>query len=130
MKDNIEAIIRHITERCAEINKTMERYGDNLETFLSDGDYQRSVCFNLAQIGELIKKIPFDFRQQYPEIQWKQISGLRDIVVHTYGKIDHCDIYDIMHDDINELNSFCENWLAQRSTIKQESTNTDSNSEI
>lgn len=38
---------------------------------------------------------------------------MRDIVVHTYGKIDHCDIYDIMHNDVDELETFCVEWLNQ-----------------
>lgn len=113
MKNNVDELLKHISERCGEIKETIKRYGDDLNVFLTDGDYQRSVCFNLAQIGELIKKIPQEFRQSHKQISWKEISGLRDIVVHAYGKIDHCDIYDIMHNDVDELETFCAEWLNQ-----------------
>lgn len=113
MSKKVEDIFEHIVLRCNEIKGTIKRYGDDENIFLSDGDYQRPVCFNLAQIGELVKKLPMDFRNQYPQIEWKEICGLRDFVVHAYGKVDHCDIFNVIHGNVDELASFCDEWLRQ-----------------
>jgi uncharacterized protein with HEPN domain len=35
-------------------------------------------------IGEAVKKIPADIRDKYPDIPWKQVAGLRDVLAHQY----------------------------------------------
>lgn len=39
-------------------------------------------------IGEAVKRLPIDFREQHPKIEWKKTSGLRDILIHHYDKIE------------------------------------------
>lgn len=46
------SILEHIEFYCNEIKATIQRYGDDIDAFLNDRDYQRSVCFSLAQLGE------------------------------------------------------------------------------
>ena len=99
----------HIEYYCSEIKSTMNRYGDNIEIFLSDRDYQRSICLSLLQIGELVKRLSLEFRQNENQIPWKQICGLRDIVVHTYGELSFEDIFETIHQDIDNLYEFCKN---------------------
>ncbi len=113
MPDRTESILEHIVERCDEIKGTLKRLDDNISNFLSDGDFQRSICFNLAQIGEEVKHLPMDFRAQYPQISWKKICGLRDFMVHAYGDVNLNSIFEVAHDDVDELKTFCEEWLNQ-----------------
>jgi uncharacterized protein with HEPN domain len=47
-----------------------------------------AVLFNLQILGEAIKKLPFDLRQRYPEVPWREIAGLRDFVAHAYFALD------------------------------------------
>ena len=39
-------------------------------------------------IGEATKHIPNEIRDMYPEIQWKRVAGLRDIMAHQYWAAD------------------------------------------
>ena len=80
-----ESILQHIEFYCNEIQSTRQRFGDDIDLFLRDRDYQRSICLALIQIGELAKGLTSEFREQENRIPWKQICGLRDVVVHTYG---------------------------------------------
>lgn len=111
MPKKIDNILEHITAYCQEIQATITRYGDNFDIFINDRDYQRSISFSLLQIGELVKNLPMDFRTSENSIPWKQICGLRDIVVHSYGAVDLEEVFKIAHNDIAELKRFCENYV-------------------
>jgi uncharacterized protein with HEPN domain len=42
----------------------------------------------LEIIGEATKKIPDRLRHQYPDIPWKAVAGMRDVLVHEYWQVD------------------------------------------
>lgn len=65
-----------------------------------------AVMRNLAIIGEAAKKIPAEFRRKYPELEWKKMAGLRDIVVHDYFGIDEDIIWDVVTIRIPELKQY------------------------
>lgn len=64
---------------------------------------QDAVIINLAIIGEAAKKIPSEIRQLDPDIEWKKIAGLRDILIHSYFRIDVNIIWDIVKNKIPNL---------------------------
>lgn len=49
---------------------------------------QAAVIRNLEVIGEATKHISDDLRQQYTHIPWKQMAGLRDVLIHDYMGVD------------------------------------------
>jgi uncharacterized protein with HEPN domain len=64
--------------------------------YTKDGDWQDfgsnikdqdAVVRRLTIIGEATKRLSTDFRIQHPEIPWKQMAGLRDVVVHDYDDL-------------------------------------------
>lgn len=55
--------------------------------FLASEKDQRAVMMTLLNIGELVKQFSSSFRNRHQEVMWTQIAGLRDIVAHTYYKI-------------------------------------------
>lgn len=73
----------------------------------TDGQFALSgVCMQLSLIGETVKAIDHlagTFLSSYPSIPWKQIKGLRDIVVHEYHNIDHEEVFQIMTVDLPQL---------------------------
>lgn len=60
---------------------------------------------NLIVIGEAVKHIPKDVRYRYPQVQWREIAGFRDIAVHEYFGIDEDILWDIIHNEIPALNA-------------------------
>jgi len=46
------------------------------------------MVYCLQIIGEAVKNIPDDTRNTYPNIQWKKIAGMRDVLIHHYWGID------------------------------------------
>jgi len=84
MRDN-RLYLADILESIQRIQSYTE---GGIETFAQTPMIQDAVIRNLAVIGEATKQLPIDFRQRYPDIPWKKIAGLRDVLIHDYLRID------------------------------------------
>lgn len=58
------------------------------------------VVRHLEIIGEAVRNLPLDFRNNYPHIPWKQISGIRDMLIHKYFLIDKEILWTAVDQDI------------------------------
>ena len=70
---------------------------------LEDQKTLDAVVRNLEVIGEAVKRIPENIRTAYPQIDWRRISGLRDILIHQYFGIDLEIIRDIVLRKVPQL---------------------------
>lgn len=61
------------------------------------------MLYNVAIIGEAVKKIPKNIRSAHTEIPWKDIAGTRDIVIHEYDSTSLKKIWRIIEKDLPEL---------------------------
>jgi uncharacterized protein with HEPN domain len=52
------------------------------DEFLCNPQQQDAVVRRIEIIGETIKNIPAEFKQSHPDIPWRAISGMRDILIH------------------------------------------------
>jgi uncharacterized protein with HEPN domain len=73
------------------------------EQFQGDERTVDAVIRNLEIIGEASKQIPKEVRDKYSEIEWRRISGLRDILIHGYFGIDDEIIWDIVSTRVSPL---------------------------
>lgn len=73
------------------------------ETFVANERTFDAVAHNLQVIGEAVKNIPNDMRDRYPQIEWRKVAGLRDILAHTYFAVDDEIIWDIVQTKLSEL---------------------------
>lgn len=66
-----------------------------------------SICMKLTAIGESVKSLDKITNKKlltrYPEIPWKNVMGVRDIIVHHYFDIDADEIFRICKEDIPQL---------------------------
>jgi uncharacterized protein with HEPN domain len=81
------------------------RYTDGMEfeQFLVDDRTFDAVLRNLQIIGEAVKNIPDDVRDRNPEIEWRKIAGLRDVLAHTYFQIEDEIIWDVIKTKVKPL---------------------------
>lgn len=68
----------------------IKRYteGQSLADFKADDRTVDAVVRNLEIIGEAVRQMPLAFKEAYGEIEWHQIAGLRNRIVHDYFGID------------------------------------------
>lgn len=58
------------------------------ETFLADRVLQAAGAAITGRIGEAARRLPDDFRAEFPEVRWKQIVDIRNRVAHDYRGVD------------------------------------------
>lgn len=73
------------------------------EQFENNEEKQDAVIRRLEIIGEAVKHIPGEIRNQYASIPWKQIAGLRDIVIHDYFGVSITRIWKVLISDLDNL---------------------------
>lgn len=57
-------------------------------TFLADDRTRDAVLRNLEVIGEAAKNLPDEVTARAPEIEWRKIRGMRDVLAHGYFGMD------------------------------------------
>jgi len=70
------------------------------KAFLKDLKTRDAVLRNLEVIGESSKNIKDDFRELYPDVPWKEMSGLRDKLIHHYFGVNFEIVWTIIHDEL------------------------------
>lgn len=108
---NIGAL-EHIVVYCQQIEQTVDRFGNNAETFRNDPIYRNAAALCILQIGELVGKLTDEFREQHPAVPWRQIKAMRNIVAHSYGTVDPEITWEIITDEIPQLKAYCEQIIA------------------
>lgn len=63
-------------------------YIPSWDEFLESIKNQDAVIRRLIVIGEAAKRLSMTFRNAHPDIPWKEMAGLRDVIVHDYDGID------------------------------------------
>jgi len=83
----------------------IEQYTDAMDEqeFLADSQVQDAVLRRLEIMGEAAKNIPEPVRDKYPQIPWKRIAGLRDILIHVYFGVNVRRAWKMARHDIFEL---------------------------
>ena len=101
-----KVLLLYIIDYCKSIEEKTENATS--ESLYLDLDTTEIICFNLLQIGELAKNLSNDFINDYNEVPWKSIKGMRDKVAHEYGTIDLDQVWNAATNDIKSLREYCE----------------------
>ena len=103
MKDKIgdQQRLFHIKEAIEEIIAYIHEVG--YEEFASNSMMRFASIKQLEIIGEATKHLTKETKSEYPEIQWKEITGLRNVLIHEYFGVDTELVWQIITVDIPEL---------------------------
>lgn len=93
--------IRHILEQIENIEESTDkliREKFNLNKNLKDATIRR-----IEIIGEAVKNISEELKKSYPEVEWKNLAGIRDKLIHKYFEIDWNIVWGVIQNDIKIL---------------------------
>jgi uncharacterized protein with HEPN domain len=77
--------------------------GMTFEQFSRDDKTAYAVVRALEIIGEATKKIPDTVREQYPQIPWREMAGMRDKLIHDYFGVNLQVVWKTVREDLPRL---------------------------
>ena len=95
------ALLGHIKD---EIHFLEVQFPKNTqEDLLNDPLLQRGTIRSLEIIGEAVKNLSDDFKTHNSQIEWKEIAGMRDRLIHQYFAVDWDIVWEVIEKRIPEL---------------------------
>lgn len=77
--------------------------GVSKDTFLTDELRQSAVLHQLMVIGEASARLSPEFKAQHPQVEWQQIVGFRNLLVHAYFSLSLLIIWTTIVEDVPRL---------------------------
>ena len=102
MSRNSRDYLRHIldeTEYLIATSRSLDK-----TAFLENETLKRAFVRSLEIMGEAVKQLPTSFRDNYSEIEWRKIAGMRDRLIHNYFGVDYEIVWDAVITEVPRLN--------------------------
>ena len=83
MKSNSD----YLRDLAAEVDHLKVFTREGKAAFLKDERTQYAVMMAYMRIGEIAKRLPDEWLNAHPEVEWRAIKGFRDVLIHRYDAI-------------------------------------------
>ena len=111
MKDDL-VYLRHIAE---SIRRVEENTRGGQQAFLSSHTIQDAVLRNLQTLAESTQRLSADAKAEQPAVDWRAISGFRNVLVHNYLGLDMEQVWIVVDRDVPPLKTAIYDMLSRRS---------------
>ncbi|MBS0634665.1 MAG: DUF86 domain-containing protein [Verrucomicrobia bacterium] len=103
-----QVYLSHMLDAIKQI-EIYTKSGENV--FSQEKHWQDATIRQLEIIGEATKRISKDIQQAYPDVPWRRIAGLRDVLIHEYMGVDLKAIWEITQKNLPQLRTQLETIL-------------------
>ncbi len=109
--------------------KKIEDYTEGIPQieFNKDNMIIDAVIRNLEVIGEAVKNLPRNIREKYPDLEWKKIAGMRDILIHEYFGVNLEIVWDIVTNKIPKLKNSVKEIMEELNSNEKSKDSTNKN---
>ena len=95
---------KRLTDILEAIDTIFQYVGnDDMEAFVADRMRYHAVVYNIMIIGEAANMLTFEFRENHPETPWRQITGMRNFLIHGYHQVEKDIVWKVVEDDLHLL---------------------------
>lgn len=126
MSKDPRVYLAHIMECIQKIERFTQ---GGKERFLEDELVQDAVLRNFEVIGEAAKRLDEVYRASHPEIPWRAIAGLRDVLIHQYEGVELERVWAIVEKDLPGLKQSIAGLLPPLEQLEREIAGEDESSE-
>lgn len=102
MKRSDNYLINDIKESIKSIEEYLSEL-KNKENFLSNRRMQKLMIYEIIMIGEAATKISIETKNNYQNINWREISDMRNFLIHEYYEVSNNIIWETANKDIPKL---------------------------
>jgi uncharacterized protein with HEPN domain len=85
--------LRHIQDEARYLAEASREV--SWDEFSSDETLKRAFVRSIEVIGEATKNLSDDFRDRYPEVEWRSMTGMRDQLIHGYFGVDYEIVWEV-----------------------------------
>lgn len=103
MKRSDNYLINDIKEALKSIEEYLSELNYNKENFLSNRRMQKLMIYEIIMIGEAAAKISIETKNNYQNINWREISDMRNFLIHEYYEVSNNIIWETANKDIPKL---------------------------
>ncbi len=103
MKRSDNYLINDIKESIKSIEEYLSELNYNKENFLSNRRMQKLMIYEIIMIGEAAAKISIETKNNYQNINWREISDMRNFLIHEYYEVSNNIIWETANKDIPKL---------------------------
>ena len=113
MRERIRDIERlyHIEESIDHVNEFLK--GKSFEEMKSDVMCFHAVVYNIMIVGEAANMLTKEFREEHPEVPWRNIIDMRNVLVHGYYTVSPLFIWETYTKDLGPLLERVRQYIAE-----------------
>lgn len=111
IKEDIKKILSTTMDEIKYLQQNSEKL--KYEDFINNETLKRSFVWALEIMGETAKNLPENFKSKHPEIQWKEMAELRDVLIYRYFEVNYKSVWDVIKNKIPKLKLQIENILSE-----------------
>ena len=101
MSRDFRLFLHDIRDSCQKISGYS--VGLARDAVFADSMRFEAILFNLHVIGEAVKQLPLELKEEYPQVPWREVAGLRDIVAHAYFALDLDILWNVIEESVPQL---------------------------
>jgi uncharacterized protein with HEPN domain len=118
--------LAHILERIQKVERFTT---EGRSRFFQDVMVQDAVLRNFEVIGEAAKRLDDVYRAAHPQIPWRSLAGLRDVLIHQYNSVDLERVWAIVEGELPGLREAIAALLPPLDQLERELAGEDENPE-